>query len=174
MTTRKSFERCVIGIDPGNKTGIAVVTIAGRPRLVHSSVENLSKTSPYIWFDGLDERLTDLKVVCCAIEDQYLDKNIDSLKKLARTSGRWQEAALSHGIKVEFVAATTWQRAVLGRSAKKRDVLKRSSVAIAEAETGIKMKSDAADAFCLARYFAVELFRSGLFHVKLGTCQNSP
>jgi hypothetical protein len=63
-----------------------------------------------------------------AIEGQYLDegnrRNVDSLIKLARKAGRWEEAACAHGLTYEYIQPSVWITAELGKGLRSDQVAK--------------------------------------------------
>lgn len=152
----------VIGIDPGNHSGVVVLSVGPSPKLLRWEKLNIngkkSPTPTRLVQSILDEE--DSLVVSAAIEDQYLAKSVKSMKVLTRTSGRWMEAFLSVGIPISWVTPSTWQSAVFGRSAKTRDQYKLASVHLAKSETGIDLPVDVADAYCIGRYHAIQLHRA--------------
>lgn len=148
---------CVLSIDPGAHSGIAVVELSRRTRLLHfQAVRFRQKEGPSpskIVLEIVDE----FAPAEAVIEDQYLDKNADSLKKLSWNVGRWQEACAAAHLPWQMIFAKTWQSALFG-SRLRRDALKASSVALAKAETKQALSPDVADAYCIGRYWAVTLF----------------
>jgi len=168
--------KAVIGIDPGNQFGLAVVSVEAEPRLLHWFSDKLGlKRSklPSFWVRAAitavdtdsESRITITRAV---IEDQYLPRgpraNIDTAIKIGRNSGRWQEACEVHGISVEFIKPASWQHAQLkgllpngARSTSKQR--KVAAVSFCRGAWGEVLSEDAADAACMARVVAVRLFR---------------
>jgi hypothetical protein len=100
-----------------------------------------------------------VRLVGAYIEDQYLKKaNPDTLKKLGRAGGRWEEACVSAGLEVTYVHASVWQQAVLrGAMTRNRamsDERKRASVGVVRGRYGVDMQDDEADATMLATWAA--------------------
>lgn len=93
------------------------------------------------------------------IEDQYLSKNPDSLKKLSWNVGRWQEACASAGVSYTMLAAKTWQTVILGSTRMKREQIKMVSAQVARAETGQSLSEDVSDAYCIGRYWVIQNLR---------------
>jgi Holliday junction resolvasome RuvABC endonuclease subunit len=162
----------VVAIDPGNSSGIAVLTASPAPRLVLHDLFNFSKprrgqaTTPTEHLARVVTQAIDLGALVLAgvIEDQYVAKNASSAIALARCAGRWAEACAEQihrrdaAIPVEFIAASHWQRmeihgATRGRRPKRAD-LKRASRDVVEQAFGVRIPIDAADAVLLGRYFA--------------------
>ena len=100
----------------------------------------------------LAERYTDVDLA--GIEDSYSHRNRHTAKVLARISGRWQQAFEHHGVATTFVAAKTWQHAILSLSPRaKRDERKAAAKAFARSAYGVKAPTeDEADSICLATY----------------------
>lgn len=94
-------------------------------------------------------------VIGAAIEDQYLSVNPDSMKKLARNGGRWEEACRSLGIPVEWINTQTWQTKELGTCRIDSKEVKRRCNAKARGLWGTKVKDHEADASIIGRYHAI-------------------
>jgi Holliday junction resolvasome RuvABC endonuclease subunit len=150
-----SDQRSILSIDPGNTSGIVVVTLSRSPRLLYWQIAKLNIKNAPIPTRLVESLCLEYHIEFAVIEDQFNYKSIDSTKKLSRTSGRWLEACLFNGIPVEFVNPKTWQNAIFGRSARSREQLKLSACAVAQSQTGQALPSDAADAYCIGKYFAV-------------------
>lgn len=97
-------------------------------------------------------------LVRAGIEDQYLGKNVDTLKKLARNAGRWEEALVAAGIQVEYVPASTWQSKELGLRGAGREVLRRAADAKAFGLWQLEGPEHLIDAALIARYIAVTMY----------------
>ena len=97
------------------------------------------------------------RVVRGVIEDQYLGKNPDSMKKASRAAGRWEEACVENGLLVSWVHASDWQSHVLGVRKGKRDQLKKVAQTIARSETKVSLTQDESDAYLLGRFSATLL-----------------
>ena len=122
---------CIIGIDPGSRSGWAVVTVDPNPKLLlHDAVQwpkpgtkkDLAANTPHAVVGNVIESVGrfDHTIVCAAIEDHFLGLNVNTLKKLARNGGRWEEAFRSRGIPVVWVNPQTWQTAELGTAKAQR------------------------------------------------------
>jgi hypothetical protein len=90
-----------------------------------------------------------------AIEDCYLDQNVDTVKILSRLVGRWQQAFEALGLETHLVLADTWQRGILTglmgpRS--NREARKRAAAVWARATFGTVLEADEADAAGLATW----------------------
>ena len=96
-------------------------------------------------------------IVGAAIEDQYLSVNPDSMKKLSRNGGRWEEAFRSKGIPVVWVNTQTWQTRELGTCRIASKEVKRRCMAKARGLWNKNLKSDEADAAIIGRFYAVRL-----------------
>lgn len=158
--------RTLLAVDPGSISGWAVVSITLNPMLLVYGNANMSKGSPTTI---IIERILSNAAVPpperCVIEDQYLDKNVDSLKKLARSAGRWEEACISSGMTVDYVPAASWQRSELSAVRQiARKERKRMSIAKVHGIWGVRASEHIADAALLARYAAIHAcYESGPF-----------
>ena len=136
MTEARPF---VIGIDPGNDGGIAVLTVGHHPALLYAAdaktghiaagpqlviavcraVAAAEGLAPGI-YDPNDDlaraiatREGGARPLLAAVEGQFLGINPHSAIELAHSAGQWLEAALNVGILSELVAPSTWQAAEL-------------------------------------------------------------
>jgi len=158
----------VIGIDPGRISGIAIVTTDLQPKLLHASRCITSKkgselaVSPFL-VDAIkaasDYALYELIAV---VEDQYIDKNMRTALTLAQRAGRWMEACLANGLKVERVAASSWQASELKGWKNKSTQLKKASQGKVIGIWGLNVGPDVADAALMARYRAIQIAHSKL------------
>ncbi len=90
-----------------------------------------------------------------AIEDCYLEKNVDTLKKLARLTGRWQQEFETRGLLTELVMADVWQRGVLRgliASSSPRAARKAAAQKWVKWTYTMSVEPDEADAICLATW----------------------
>jgi len=157
----------ILAIDPGAVSGWAIVSVGPSPEHVRSGTFHFTKSPK-----GQPVSPTELVTYLCAeanrdghtilraaIEDQYLDKNVNTLKKLARNGGRWEEACEAAGIPVEYVAASTWQSRELCMPGAKRDVLRRAADAKAFGIWQLEGPEHRIDAALIGRYVAVTMYR---------------
>lgn len=158
----------VIGIDPGATCGWAGVTVETNPNLVLFDSVTLPKmgtkkdipaNTPSAVAEALIATLGrfDQTVEVVAIEDQYLSVNPDSMKKLARSAGRWEEAWRRLGVRVEWVNAQVWQSAELGTSRINSEEVKRRCKMKVLGMWKKEVPEHAADAALIARYTAIRL-----------------
>lgn len=157
----------VLAIDPGATSGYAVLTIEPNPEILIKGTYRFGKTNDtpsWIVRDILRKMGSErdyFKIILAVIEDQYLDttskRNPDTLKKVARNSGRWEEACSDSSLSVEYVMASTWQARELGLSGVKREIVKRAAKGKAEGIWKQNFTADAADAALLGRYAAIQL-----------------
>ncbi len=144
----------VLAIDPGNTSGVVVVSLERVPKLLHHEVWKVKSKGPMP--SKIVGRLVgEYDIQQAVIEDQYLNKNVHSMKKLARTSGRWEEACIVHGLKVRWVQPSKWQSKVIGRIAKDRGPIDKVMRMIAHQDTRTQLTADESAAWCLGRYSAV-------------------
>lgn len=147
--------KAVLSIDPGEMSGLAVVTAEAAPKLLKCICAMPHKErAPFV--DGFIGNFLEEELSVAVIEDQYLGVNPDSMKKLARNSGRWQEACIANGLEVRFVMPSVWQSSELGRG--KREQLKKMAVEKCRGLWKVDLESDAADAALLGRYVALKMF----------------
>lgn len=144
----------LLAIDPGATSGLAVLTLEPRPRLLHSETHKFTK-APETPSQVVSRLLAAHPITSAVVEDQYQEKNVQSLKKLARISGRWEEACKVAGLQVVFIYPSTWQSKVLKGVARKRAELKQAARMVAASEVGRLLPENEADAFLIGRYVAV-------------------
>ncbi len=147
----------LLAIDPGTTSGIVVMTIEKNPKLVYCSEWNAKRDSlmPSTVVKYLK---TYWSVSYAAIEDQYLGLNANTLKKLARNGGRWQEACEGEGIPVMFIPPSTWQTAMLGLGPRSKGAQRgKMTMMIARQDTGIKLTADECSAWVIGKYAIGEM-----------------
>lgn len=151
----------ILAIDPGANSGLAVVSPGPPIKLVayHHYRFNNRKYSrcPSEVVRGIVEQFRPSFAI---IEEQFHRRNLNTLKVLARNSGRWQEACEAAGLKVEWVNPRTWQSAIFRGAGRTRDQLEIAYTSLARSETRVSdLPVDVAAAYCLGRY-GVVAFRS--------------
>lgn len=158
----------VVAIDPGATSGWAVVTVEPNPKLLASDSMTWPKAGtkkdvPANTPSAVAEELVGTLhrfghvVVAVAIEDQYLSRNPDSMKKLSRNGGRWEEAWRRLGIPVEWVNTQKWQSAELGTCRIDSTEVKRRCAMKVLGLWNQRLSEHATDAAIIARYHAVRL-----------------
>jgi len=168
QTGRLPFMDVVIGIDPGATSGWAVLTVEGNPNLLlgdsitwpkAGTKKDLSANTPSSVVKSLVESMRQFghTVVGAAIEDQFLKLNVNTMKKIARNSGRWEEACRSQDIPVVWVNPATWQAKELGSSRIDSAEVKRRCARKVVGIWNQRLKQDAADAAIIGRYHAIRL-----------------
>lgn len=156
----------IIGIDPGATSGWAALTVESNPRLLlvdsikwpkPGTKKDLPANTPASVVESVISALgqSGHVVVGAAIEDQYLGLNPDTMKKLARNAGRWEEAFRRLGISVQWVNPQTWQTKELGTSRIGSAEVKRRCSMKVRGMWNVKVRQDAADAAIIGRYAAV-------------------
>ncbi len=162
-------ERVIIGIDPGATSGWAVLSVEANPQLVlygsfvwpkPGTKKDIPANTPSAKVEGMIEAMTQTGcvIVGAAVEDHYLSRsapNPDSMKKLARNGGRWEESFRRLGISVEWVNPQSWQSAELGTCRLDRAEVKRRCARKVRGLWNEKMGEDAADAALIGRYAAI-------------------
>jgi len=179
-----SGKAVVIAVDPGAKSGYAILTVEPSPRLLYFGVVKAKETSvSRVLGDVIATLVREhpdvTRIERGVIEDQFLGfakpKVVNgrpvktntaipqSMKKVARVAGRWQEAFMSHDIPYvegdDDVHPQSWQSRELGTGSKKgRDALKKQCAEKVKGVFGLKsIPQDAADAVLIGRYRAIEL-----------------
>lgn len=158
----------VIGIDPGATSGWAALTVDPNPDLIlfdsiawpkPGTKKDLPANTPCAIVDALVDTLSRFghTIIGAAIEDQYLSRNPDSMKKLARNGGRWEEACRRIGIPVEWINTQKWQSAELGTARIDSDEVKRRCSMKTRGLWNRKVGKHAADAALIGRYYAIRL-----------------
>jgi Holliday junction resolvasome RuvABC endonuclease subunit len=167
----------VLGVDPGEVSGWALVTVGPDPRLiavgslaVHGGGGLHAQATALV--RQLDMMTSDPQFACprAIIEDQYLARgekeNVRALTSLARMAGRWTEFCLTWGLDVERVQASRWQADVLGKglgvTARAESAMRKlASVGHAQRlwpRVAVEWDEHAADAALMARWSAVEQY----------------
>jgi Holliday junction resolvasome RuvABC endonuclease subunit len=148
----------ILGIDPGGKTGLAIVDISSSPALVGACAVPMvnSKGAHLPVAPAFDELVgnMDKSTIHVVIEDQYVGANQATAVTLSQRAGRWLEVCIERGITVEMLAAQVWQSKELP-GARKRDERKRMARARVFGLWKQKLSSDAADAALIARYCSI-------------------
>ena len=157
----------LIAIDPGARSGYAVLTIESSPRLLFADTANLKRYND----DNSPSRIVELamdktinehgySLVSAAIEDQFVGKNFATAIKIGRNSGRWEEACRRLHMDVIFIKPASWQHAQLhgllppGRAVKSV-ARKRAASQFVRIAYKQELPQDAADAACMGRYAAI-------------------
>ena len=118
-------------------------------------------------FEKFDElELFEAIIYLMAIEGQYLDegdrRNVDSLIKLARKAGRWEEAACAHGLTYEYIQPSVWITAELGKHLRSPQV---AVMAKQKCEALYRVKGLSEHEYCailIGRYVAIREWRKSL------------
>lgn len=157
----------ILSIDPGKTSGLSIVTIKAFPLLLAHRVVRFDGMESCSWHvtNMLNQRIPemiDVQVLYAVIEDQYLatgkKKNPNTLKKLSRVAGRWQEGCIFAGLEVRFLYASVWQKAELGMVTASRDQRKRASKSKAFGLWKIELTEDESDSAIMGRYAALKQF----------------
>lgn len=143
----------ILAIDPGSRvSGIIVLSFSVRPKLL-ANIKYTFASITSCPTDLVHNLNLEFGIRNAFIEDQFMQKNVDSLKKLSRNAGRWQEACAFCKIPVEWVNAKTWQSKILKKlGGNNRAGLKKAAQFVAQVDTGVKLSSDCADAYCIGKY----------------------
>jgi len=147
----------LLSIDPGNTSGVIVISLDRRPVLLHHEVWKKKERGPRPTH-VVTRLLNEYSITVAVIEDQFLKDNPLTLKKLSRTAGAWEEACLAADLEVRWVDASTWQSKILGRRlGRVRDQIIKAYRMIARQDTGITLTPDESAAWCMGRFMANEL-----------------
>lgn len=147
----------VLGLDAASHTGWGLIErVGGREKCLGSGVVN-GKSWEEV--DALASRVVhgDNPPDLVAIEDNFLGVDPNAMKVISRIVGRWLQAFEPLGIDAVLVMASTWQAALLkGLMAHRaqRAERKRAAAQWVQANCGVDLKGDEADAVCLACYAA--------------------
>lgn len=149
----------VIGIDPGTTSAAALLTVEPAPRVIatvtHAFDKKTSGTaSATVRTLCSAAVLNELLVLGVWIEGQYLGINPRSLIVLARTAGRWQEAAETNDLHCHIVEPVTWQARELPAWRVIGDT-KRAAIGRVAGIYRMTVSEHVADAILIARYAAI-------------------
>lgn len=157
----------LIAIDPGIRSGYAVLTIESEPRLLIAGTADLKRpdinNSPSYILELCRARTVNefgFSLVSGVVEDQFLGRNPATAIKIGRNSGRWEEACRRLHMDVIFIKPASWQHAQLhgllppGRAVKSKARKKAASQFVKLAYKR-DLPQDAADAACMGRYAAI-------------------
>ena len=165
--------KTIFAVDPGNVSGWAVMSVEAEPKLKNEGQIDFSSNKRKTAKDVIDfrrsEAILDDELAICphvAIEGQYLDegskRNVDSLIKLARKAGRWEEAACAHGLTYEYIQPSVWITAELGKNLRSSQV---AVMAKQKCEALYDVSGLSEHEYCailLGRYVAIREYRKSL------------
>jgi len=147
----------LLSIDPGQTTGWALINLETEKVLLFGDV----KTSYRFYISLLGDRMEAADYL--VIEDQYLDKNVDSLIKLAALRGGlemlWaiRKNNRTLGVNCLVVKPSVWQSALNIPKRADREQRKRASTFQAKVFTGKKLSQNISDAVCMGLAIARRL-----------------
>jgi hypothetical protein len=170
--------KTIFAVDPGVVSGWAVMTVEANPGILrHNSVNFHSKKDLYSAHRVVEticyERWGQKESQCAEpylvpIEGQYLDekkknsrRNIDSLIKLSRNAGRWEEAACAHGLSYEYIQPSVWITKELGHGLQRDQI---AAMAKQKCEALYRLKGLSEHEYCailIGRYVAIREWRKG-------------
>lgn len=145
----------LIAIDPGSETSaIVLMTVSRNPKLVYHQIwKDTMASNPTDVIEYILMFFSSLGIQHAAIEDQFLGKNPNTLKVLARNGGRWQEACSADKLAVQWVPPRTWQSKVLGSKwGTKREQIEKMMTMVARQDTGKNLSTDECAAWCIGKY----------------------
>lgn len=159
--------RAYLGIDSATTTGWCLVRgEPSREQVVDhgtATIGPIGAASAVEMLVNQVRRNTMMAELVVGIEDQYLDKNVQTVKVLARIGGRFMQAFEQAGAAVELVPAATWQSAVLGRFGGKRRADRKKAAAIWARSIAPGLTQDEADGLGIA----VHLLRRDAYEAKV-------
>jgi hypothetical protein len=170
--------KTIFAVDPGIVSGWAVMTVEAEPKPWSIKKIDFSKKGEYnphhmacaweAFHYSCYDRCGILKnrPSIVAIEGQYLDagkkKNVDSLIKLTRKAGRWEEAACAHGLTYEYIQPSAWITAELGKYLRSSQVV---VMAKQKCEALYRVSGLSEHEYCailIGRYVAIREWRKSL------------
>lgn len=148
------MKKRIIGIDPGVKCGVAILTQDGQLECV----DTWNSMNPFEILVNYDLR----GVVYAVIENAYLGVNSRSALSVARKIGRWQEAMESRGIRCLMPTASEWQAALLPISSHTKGPDRKAlAISLCRNMFDLCLDEHSADAALLAHWGWTEAPRSG-------------
>lgn len=157
----------VIAIDPGDPSGWAAASIGPDPSLLLSGIYKFAHPtkgqqrtpSALVRFLLHWAATAAVTIAQVGIEDQYLGENPNSLKKLARNGGRWEEAFVEASITpVKFIPPSTWQSKELRMGNAKSAILRRAADGKAYGLWRLEGSEHEVDAALIARYMGITMY----------------
>ena len=155
----------IFSVDPGHVAGWAGIAVSSRVPLIGYGGINFNLKRSETATQRL-KRFTDEckgESIAVAIEGQYLGINPDSLIKLCRKAGRWEEAADNCGLPWEYVNPSTWITAELGRGLRSDQIEKLAPQKVyalyARQIGGRKISEHECCAVLIGRYVAIREYR---------------
>lgn len=168
--------KTIFAVDPGIVSGWAVMTVEAEPKPQSIKKIDFSKNDEFnrvaMASHAFSYSCTDRWGMMknpphiVAIEGQYLDegnrRNVDSLIKLARKAGRWEEAACAHRLTYEYIQPSIWITAELGKGLRSNQVAK---LARQKCEALYRVSGLSEHEYCailIGRYVAIREWRKSL------------
>jgi len=158
----------VIGIDPGEPSGIAVLTFGLNAKFLCSNTVSLDEYTASFFLSrslvqatkqlGLLDEQIDALDVFVAIEGQFLGRNPDSLIKLAHNAGRWFEATQVYKLRATYIAPAKWINSELGRKLRAVQIPKLMADKVAGTFKIYGRSEHENAAILIARFAAIEMF----------------
>ena len=147
-------ERRVLGIDPGSvRTGFGIIAVEGsRTRYVASGVIQAGTGAfaerLHIIFSGLAEVIAEHAPGESAVEEVFVNRNVQSALKLGQARGAAICACASAGLAVHEYSARAVKQALVGRGGADKDQVGYMVRAILALKGAVR--EDAADALAVA------------------------
>lgn len=137
---------CVLAIDPGNKSGVAVVGPSGL--LLHNELSAWDRFGR----DSAVRQALDLGAQQVVVERFQGGRNQTTVYGAGAAYGAWRDSLLAAGIprrRIVQVYPNTW-RSVLGSGRHDRAQWKAMAVVYTQQRFGVRVGVDAAEAVCIA------------------------
>lgn len=154
--------RCSIGIDPGKKGAIGAVVfeypsgkiiqvVSVKAKFENYHPSEFFKVSTFAFSDLLDKISHGVEVVIGVVEDQFLNKNVDTLKKITSNQAMWRlKSFLNFDIDFLLTSPGTWRSPF--KIIKSKGNLKHQAVALVQERFNLKATQDEAEAIVMALY----------------------
>lgn len=158
MTDLKTYDRIIIGIDPGtNVMGYAILGVKSRkPSMVAAGVLKLDRFADhYMRLSRIFERVAGLVEQYLpdemAIEAPFFGKNVQSMLKLGRAQGVAMAAALTRQVPIAEYEPRKIKMAITGNGAASKEQVRNMLVRIlALSEESLPDELDSTDALAAA------------------------
>jgi len=158
----------LLAVDPGRSAGYAFYLFqldnrASASLVFSGQVENITGL---VMYDIIEYQVDKYKKLypgitfLMAVEDQYLSRNVKSMKSLARNAGRWVGVAEVFGFRAVVVNPKVWQSKIFGgkMGVLQRDQIQRLAIDVARRESGKDNPGgDESCAICIGCHVSVEV-----------------
>lgn len=157
------MKNAIIAIDPGNMSGIAVVSCEPPFEVLLTRKFDFKKNYDLSFYmsnliDAVFSNYNKLIETKAVIEDQYVGLNPRSTIQLAHNAGRWEQTCIYNAINhVEYLNPKKWQSAMLkgliNKRSKREDIAKAAAFKVGQIyKSGLSDHEN--DAVLMGRYIA--------------------